>query len=38
MGYDIPRETGGTIAGGTSTRRQNGTTLTDQALFVSVGA
>lgn len=38
MAYDIPGETGGTIAGGTSTHRENGTTLTDQALFVSVTA
>ena len=38
MGYDIPGETGGTITGGTSTRRENNTTLTDQALFVSVNA
>lgn len=36
MGYDIPGETGGTITGGTSTRREHGTTLTDQALFVAV--
>jgi PhnB protein len=38
MSYDIPGETGGTIVGGTSTRRENNTTLTDQALFVSVSA
>lgn len=38
MGYDIPGETGGSIAGGGSTRRENGTTVTDQALFVSLGA
>lgn len=38
MAYDVPGETGGTIVGGTSTRRENGTTLTDQALFVSVSA
>ena len=38
MGYDIPGETGGTIVGGTSTRRENNTTVTDQALFVSVSA
>lgn len=38
MAYDIPGETGGTIAGGGSTRRENNTTLTDQALFVSVNA
>ena len=38
MAYDIPGETGGTIAGGTSTRRENNTTITDQAMFVSIGA
>ena len=38
MAYDIPGEGGGTITGGTSTRRENNTTLTDQALFVSVNA
>lgn len=38
MAYDIPGETGGAITGGTSTRRENNTTLTDQALFVSVNA
>ena len=29
---------GGTITGGTSTRRENNTTLTDQAVFVSLNA
>lgn len=38
MAYDIPGETAGAIAGGTSTRRENGTTVTDQALFVSINA
>ena len=38
MGYDIPGETAGPIAGGGSTRRENNTTITDQALFVSIGA
>lgn len=38
MAYDIPGETGGTIVGGTSTRRESNTTITDQALFVSVSA
>lgn len=38
MAYDIPGATGGTITGGTSTRRENNTTLTDQAVFVSVNA
>jgi PhnB protein len=37
MGYDIPGETEGSIAGGGSTRRENNTTVTDQALFVSIG-
>ncbi|MDI9895674.1 VOC family protein [Rhodococcus sp. IEGM 1381] len=38
MGYDIPGHTEGSIAGGGSTRRENGTTVTDQALFVSIGS
>ena len=38
MAYDVPGETGGTLVGGSSTRRDDGTTLTDQALFVSVTA
>ncbi|MBY4213546.1 VOC family protein [Rhodococcus fascians] len=38
MGYDIPWQTGGTIVGGGATRRENGTTITDQALFVSIGS
>jgi PhnB protein len=38
MAYDIPGETGGTITGGTSTRRESNITLTDQAVFVSVSA
>ena len=38
MGYDIPGESGGTIIGGTSTRRENNATLTDQAMFVSINA
>ncbi|MXP23467.1 VOC family protein [Gordonia sp. HNM0687] len=38
MGYDIPGETNGSIAGGGSTRRENNTTVTDQAMFVSLGA
>lgn len=38
MGYDIPGQTGGSLAGGGSTRRENNTTITDQALFVSIGA
>lgn len=38
MGYDIPGETGGSIVGGTTTRRENNTTITDQALFVSLNA
>lgn len=38
MAYDIPGESGGTIAGGGSTRRENNVTITDQALFVSIGA
>lgn len=38
MAYDVPGASGGTLVGGSSTRRHNGTTLTDQALFVSVTA
>ncbi|MGW9551312.1 VOC family protein [Citricoccus zhacaiensis] len=38
MGYDIPGQTDGPIAGGGSTRRENNTTVTDQALFVSIGS
>jgi len=38
MGYDIPGQTEGSIAGGGSTRRENNVTITDQAVFVSVGA
>ncbi|MBS45513.1 MAG: bleomycin resistance protein [Nocardioides sp.] len=38
MAYDVPGETGGTIVGGSTTRRENNTTLTDQALFVSINA
>ncbi|SCX40482.1 PhnB protein [Klenkia marina] len=38
MGYDVPGESAGPLVGGGSTRRENGTTITDQALFVSIGA
>jgi PhnB protein len=38
MGYDIPGQLEGSLAGGGSTRRENNTTITDQALFVSIGA
>ena len=38
MGYDIPGQTEGSIAGGGSTRRENNVTITDQAVFVSVSA
>jgi len=38
MGYDIPGLTQGGIAGGGSSRRTNNTTVTDQALFVAIGA
>ncbi len=38
MGYDIPGRTEGGLAGGGSTRREDGVTVTDQALFVSIGA
>ena len=35
MAYDIPGQSGGSAAAG-STRRENGVTLTDQPFFVSV--
>lgn len=38
MGYDIPGRTEGGIAGGGATRRENQTTVTDQAVFVSIGS
>jgi PhnB protein len=38
MAYDIPGQTEGSLAGGGSTRRENNTTVTDQALFVSLGS
>lgn len=38
MGYDIPGQTEGGISGGGSTRRENSVTITDQALFVSIGS
>lgn len=38
MGYDVPGLTDGPIVGGGSTRRENGTTVTDQAVFVSLSA
>lgn len=38
MGYDVPGQTEGSIIGGGSTRRENHTTITDQALFVSIAA
>ena len=36
MAYDIPGQSGGSIAGAGSTRRENGVTVTDQPFFVSV--
>lgn len=38
MGYDIPGRTEGGIAGGGATHRENGTTATDQAVFVSISS
>lgn len=38
MAYDIPGRTEGSIVGGGSTHRRDNTTVTDQALFVSVGS
>ncbi len=36
MGYDIPGLSEGGLAGGGATRRENGTTITEQAVFVSI--
>ena len=36
MAYDVPGEPGGTLTGGATTRRENGTTITDQAAFVAI--
>jgi len=38
MAYDVPGDAAAGITGGTTTRRDNGTTLTDQACFVSLEA
>ena len=38
MGYDIPGQSGGGLADGGTTRRENNTTVTDQALFVSLAS
>lgn len=38
MGYDVPGQTEGGIAGGGSTHRENNTTVTDHALFVSINS
>ncbi|CAN3700445.1 hypothetical protein MMX123_00430 [Microbacterium sp. MM2322] len=38
MGYDIPGRTEGGIAGGGATHRENGTTVTEQAIFVSISS
>lgn len=38
MGYDIPGESDGPLAGSGSTHRENNTTITDQAVFVSIGS
>ncbi|MET2010640.1 VOC family protein [Microbacterium chocolatum] len=38
MGYDIPGRSEGGIVGGGSTHRENNTTITDQGVFVSIGA
>ncbi|KTR82623.1 VOC family protein [Leucobacter chromiiresistens] len=38
MAYDIPGESAGSIAGGGSTRREGQTTITDQAMFLSISA
>ncbi|GAB2452776.1 PhnB protein [Conyzicola lurida] len=36
MAYDIPGQSGGSAASAGSTRRENGTTVTDQPFFVAV--
>lgn len=36
MAYDIPGQSGGSADAAGSTRRENGTTITDQRFFVSV--
>lgn len=38
MGYDIPGQSEGSIVGGGSTRRENNATITDQAMFISLGS
>ena len=38
MAYDVPGEQTGSLVGGGSARREQGTTLTDQALFVSISS
>ena len=38
MAYDIPGQAEGGIAAGGSARRENNVTITDQALFVSLGS
>lgn len=38
MGYDIPGRTEGGVAGGGSTSHENNTTVTDQAVFVSISS
>ncbi|MGX1792649.1 VOC family protein [Microbacterium sp. NPDC055312] len=38
MGYDIPGRAEDGIAGGGATHRENNTTVTDQAVFVAIGA
>lgn len=38
MGYDIPGRAEGGIAGGGATHRENGATVTEQAVFVSISS
>ena len=38
MGYDVPGSAGGGLVGGGTTRRENHTTVTEQALFVSISS
>ncbi|WP_434810186.1 VOC family protein [Microbacterium sp. bgisy189] len=38
MGYDVPGSSEGGLMGGGATRRENHTTVTEQALFVSISS
>ncbi|MFA7266147.1 MAG: VOC family protein [Candidatus Nanopelagicales bacterium] len=38
MAYDVPGSSEGSLIGGGSTQRENNTTITDQAFFVSISS